>query len=157
VACELVAPGISSNSLFSFFEDATRPAALAPLRGLITVDATSMGGAKFTESLNMLLLWGTRSAGAFAQTLSLAAANGQRDPNANPHLKYVDTNSQGYGYVKINGTGVAATLVTINRPIVAPTDAGPGIKRTASFTIPKDDPNGMSDATFTGTKPFPLT
>jgi alkaline phosphatase D len=157
VACELVAPGISSNSLFSFFEDATRPAALAALRGLITVDATSMGGAKFTESLNMLLLWGTLSAGAFAQTLNLAVANSVRDPNANGHLRYVDTNSQGYGYVKINGTGVAATLVTINRPIVAPTDAGPGIKRTASFTIPKDDPHGMSAATFTGTKPFPLT
>src|SRR5437868_15347673 len=37
VACELVGPGISSNSLFSFFESATRLGSPA-LRGLVTVD-----------------------------------------------------------------------------------------------------------------------
>lgn len=158
VATELVAAGISSNSLFSFFEDATRPVALAPLRGLITVDATAMDGPRFTESLNMLLTWGTRSAGAYAQTLNLTVAQSQRaDATTNPHLRYVDTNSQGYGYAKINGTEVAASLITINRPIVAPTDNATGIKRTASFTIPKDDPGGMSLATVTGAKPFPMT
>lgn len=163
VATELIAPGVSSNSLFSFFESATRlppenppPEAIA-LRGLITVDATGQGGAKFTENLNLLLLHGTRSAGVFAQTLNLTAALNFSDPTANEHLKYVDTNAQGYGYLKVNGAQVAATLVTINRPIAAPSDAGPGIKRTASFTIPKDNPGGMSAATVTGTKPFPLT
>lgn len=158
VATELVAAGISSNSLFSFFEDATRPAALAALRGLITVDATANDGAKFTENLNMLLTWGTRSAGAFAQTRNLTVAGSQRDDaNANPHLRYVDTNAQGYGYAKITGAEVSASLVTINRPITAPSDSATGIKRTASFTIPKDNPGGMSQATVTGTKPFPLT
>jgi alkaline phosphatase D len=157
VATELVAAGISSNSLFSFFESATRPAALAQLRALLTVDATSAGGAKFTENLNMLILHGANSAGRYAQTLNLTAALAVADPNANAHLKYVDTNAQGYGYVKITGAQVAASIVTINRPIAAPSDAGPGIKRTASFTIPKDNPAGMSAATVTGTKPFPLT
>lgn len=159
VACELVAPGISSNSLFSFFEFATRSAPAA-LRSIITVDATAGGGAKFTENFNLLLRGGTKSAGAFAQTLSLdvAKSTGVFDPNANGHLKYADTNTQGYGYVKVGKDKVDATIVTINRPIVTPSGTtGPGVKRTASFTITKDDPNSMTAAAFTGTKPFPET
>jgi alkaline phosphatase D len=134
---------------------------------LITVDASAAGGAKFTENFNMLLLHGAKSAvtfvGALAQGVGLQAATqaalmaAAADPPVSPHLKYVDTNSQGYGYVKITGDQVAANLMTINRPIGKPSDAGPGIKRTASFTIPKDDPAGMTDAVVTGTKPFPLT
>ncbi|MEO7734523.1 MAG: alkaline phosphatase D family protein, partial [Kofleriaceae bacterium] len=164
VACELVAPGISSNSLFSFFELATR--AVDPgLRGLITVDASATGGAKFTENVNLLLLDGVQSAGTFAGAIAqgappafaLAAALGAADPNTNPHLKYVDSNAQGYGYAKITADQVAATIVTINRPITTPSTAGPGIKRTASFTIPANNAAGMTGPTVTGTKPFPLT
>jgi alkaline phosphatase D len=151
VACELVAPGISSNSLFSFFEFATRPPAPAGLRSLITVDA-SPAGAKFTENLNLLLLGGTASAAGFAQTHTVPPL----DPTANGHLKYADTNTQGYGYVKVTKDKIDATIVTINRPIVTPSSTtGPGIKRTASFTISKDDPASMTAAAFTGTKPFP--
>ena len=157
VACELVAPGVSSNSLFSFFEFATRTAPAA-LRGIITVDATAAQGAKFTENFNLLLRGGTRSAGAFAQTLSLDVANSVFDATANGHLKYADTNTQGYGYVKVGKDKLEATIVTINRPIVTPSSTtGPGIKRTANFTITKDDPASMTAATFTGTKPFPET
>jgi hypothetical protein len=158
VATELVAPGISSNSLFSFFEDATRSAP-ANLRGLITVDASAGGGAKFTENFNMLLLHGINAAGTYAVVKDIPTALGAVDPlnPANPHLTYADTNSQGYGYVKVTGAAVAATIVTINRPVATPGNAGPGIKRTASFTIPKDNPAGMTGPTFTGAKPFPVT
>jgi len=164
VACELVAPGISSNSLFSFFELATR--AVDPgLRGLISVDASATGGAPFTENVNLLLLDGVQSAGTFAGAiaqgappqLALAAALAAADPNTNPHLKYVDSNAQGYGYAKITADHIAATIVTINRPVTTATPAGPGIKRTASFTIPKNNPAGMTGPTLTGTPPFPLT
>jgi alkaline phosphatase D len=155
VAFELVAPGVSSNSLFSFFESATRVTPPS-LRSLITVDATP-GGAKFTENLNLLLLHGTISALTFAATKSLPAALSQSDPTSNPHLKYIDSNSQGYGYVKVTGTAVTASIMTINRPITTPTAAGPGIKRTASFTIPKDNPGAVTAPIVTGTKPFPLT
>ena len=158
VACELVASGISSNSLFSFFEFATRPPVPAALRGIITVDASASGGAKFTENFNLLLLDGTQSAGAFAQTQNLGVALSVADPTANAHLKYADTNTQGYGYIKVGKDKINATIVTINRPIVTPTGTtGPGVKRTASFTITKDDPKSMTAPTFTGTKPFPVT
>jgi alkaline phosphatase D len=155
VACELVAAGISSNSLFSFFESATRGAPPA-LRGLITVDA-SPAGAKFTENFNLLLLEGTIAAGAFAQNLAVIPQT--FDPTTNPHLKYADSNAQGYGYAQVTADAIKATIVTINRPIATPSSAtpSPGIKRTASFTIPKDNPAGMAGPVFTGTKPFPLT
>lgn len=162
VACELVAPGISSNSLFSFFEAASRAGDPA-LRALITVDATAAGGARFTENFNLLLRHGVNAAGTFAQAVAqvdsqtaLQLALGAADATVNPHLTYADTNTQGYGYAKITGDQVAASIVTINRPITMPADAGPGVKRTASFTIPKDNPAGMTGPDITGTKPFPL-
>jgi alkaline phosphatase D len=164
VAFEVVAPGISSNSLFSFFEAATRPPIPATLRGLITADATAGGGPKFAENLNMLLLNGTNSAGVFASqaatkpfATALANALSFSDAMTNPHLKYADTNAQGYGYVKATATALTATLVTINRPLTVPGAAGPGIKRTATFTVPKDNPGGATGPVLTGTKPFPLS
>lgn len=155
VATELVAAGIASNSLFSFFELATRTQP-PQLRGLITVNAQAASLPEFTENFNLLLSGGVNAAGTFAASLNLPAALQAADPNTNKHLKYVDTNAQGYGYVKFDATKAAAKIVTINRPIKDPTDAGPGIKRTASFTINKDKPGEMSAATFTGAKPFPL-
>jgi len=153
VACELVGAGVSSNSLFSFFKLATDG---QPLSALVTVDATSVGGAKFTENMNLLLRSGPLAAVTYQQTLDVNTANTQAIA-ANPHLKYVDTNTQGYGYAKISADKVEATIVTINRPITAASSAaGPGVKRAANFTIPKDNPAGMTDPVFTGTKPFPL-
>jgi len=153
VACELVGAGVSSNSLFSFFKLATDG---QPLSALVTVDATGAGGAKFTENMNLLLRSGPLAAVTYAGTLDVNAANNQAIA-ANPHLKYVDTNAQGYGYARISADKVEATIVTINRPITAASSAaGPGVKRAANFTIPKDNPAGMTDPVFTGTKPFPL-
>jgi alkaline phosphatase D len=163
VAAELVAAGISSNSLFSFYELATRT--VDPnLRALVTVDASATGGSSFTENLNLLITKGLLSAGTFAGAIgggadtatALAAANQAADATLNTHLRYVDTNAQGYGYAKVTATEITADLVTVNRP-VGPVSRPPGIKRTASFTIPKDDPGSMTAATVTGTKPFPLT
>lgn len=166
VATELITAGISSNSLFSFYESATRAAEVpASLRALVTVNASSKGGSAFTENLNMLLTKGLVSAGAYAQAIAtpnvtlaqaLGAANGQADPDANPHLRYADTNAQGYGYIQVTEAACKAQLVTVNRPVNDPT-VRPGVKRVASFTIPANDPGAMSTAQITGTKPFPLT
>lgn len=151
VACELVASGISSNSLFSFFLAATRGTANAPI---IFVDDSGTGGSRFTENMNLLLLGGTPAAIGYAQTRQIPPL----DPGANGHLKYADSNAQGYGYIKVNEDKVQATIVTIRRPIATPSGTtGPGALRTASFTIDKDNPASMTAATFTGTKPFPVT
>jgi len=162
VACELVGPGVTSNSLYSVFEFSTRPPVPEQLRSLVVVDASANGGTKFTENLNMLLLQGTAAAGTFAGNIAQGALIGdailaaaQVNTHPNPHLQYVDTNAQGYGYVKITADQVAASINTINRPIAAASDTPPGVKRTANITIPKDNPAGMV-TTVTGTKPFPM-
>jgi len=153
VVTELVAAGISSNSLFSFFEAATRGGD-PQLRGLVTVDTPT---ANFVENFNLLLLKGTTAAGTFAATKSLPAALGNAKAiEANQHLKYADTNTQGYGYVKITAAKVDAQIITINRPLTPPPAAGPGVKRTVSFSIPAGNAAGMTGPTVTGTKPFPL-
>jgi alkaline phosphatase D len=154
VATELIAAGVSSNSLFSFYETASRNVNPA-LRALVTVDASADGFSTYTENLNLLLLDGLFAASTFAQgsgPTRLSDALLASFPQ-NPHIRYVDTNAQGYGYVKVTATQIEGTLVTVERPI----NPSNRVKRTATFTIPKDDPAGMSTATITGTKPFPLT
>ncbi|HEX3765715.1 MAG TPA: alkaline phosphatase D family protein, partial [Kofleriaceae bacterium] len=161
VAVEFVGPGIASNSLLSFFRDATKNIPVPPgsppgtpaLVQLVATE-TAPGSGMFLDTLNLLLRQGTAAAGAFAATGSLAAAQSQA-VDANPHLSYIDTNAQGYGYVQVFPTRVVASIVTIQRPIQMPTTDGPGIKRTATFTVNAGDPTLISK--ITGTKPFPLT
>ncbi len=152
VATEFIAAGISSNSVFSFYEAATRAGVATAARGLISVDASGGGGSAFTENMNMLLLHGEISAQTFGNTRDKAMALAQSDRTINPHLKYADTNAQGYGVALFTATQCQATLTTVERPI----DNTPGIKRTASFTVPKDNPGGMTGPEMTGTPPFPM-
>jgi len=153
VAVELCAAGISSNSLFSFFEDAARGGNVSPqVRGLVTYDASGSGGSPFVENLNLLLLHGTASADKMHETNDLAMALALSDP-PNPHLKYADTNSQGFGVALVTATQVEGTLTTVNRPV---TSAAPAVLRTARFVVPKDNPGGMTGPVITGTPPHPF-
>jgi alkaline phosphatase D len=154
VAAELVTAGIASNSLFSFFEEAAR-AFPGPLQQIISFDASASGGPRFVENMNMLILHGQDSALAAAQGQSVEQAIALR-VDTNDLVKYADTNAQGYGLLSITADQAVGTLVTINRHIANPS-VSPGIKRTATFTIPKDNPAGMTGPVVTGTKPFPLT
>jgi alkaline phosphatase D len=154
VAVEFVGPGIASNSLLSFFYGAT--VSNPGLRALIAVDATAKGFTELTENFNLLLLGDTVAALTFANPASPAPPNVNHV--ANPHLKYVDTNSQGYGYIKVGPEKVEASIITINRPIQTPTaTTGPGVKRTAHFTVLANDPTTLTGINVTGTKPFPLS
>ena len=152
-AVELCAAGIATNSLFSFFEDATRSLD-GSLRTLVTYDASAMSSSPFTENVNVLLLHGLDAAVEAAATHSLPAILAKKDPTINPHLRYVDTNAQGFGLLTVAADQVTARLVTINRPI-EDDPAGPGILRSASFTITKDQTE-LAEPTITGSKPFPL-
>ncbi len=150
VGVELSVAGVSSNSLFSFYEEATRTVPV-DVRGLITYDASADGGSPFVENMNMLLQHGTASANEMANSNDLAAALALSDPNANPHLRYADTNSQGYGLLTVDGTQMVAELVTVGRPV----GGSPSVARRAAFTVPAGDPGALTDPEFTGTPPFP--
>jgi alkaline phosphatase D len=155
VAVELTAAGVTSNSLFSYYESASRGAIVpADVRSIVTFDATASGGPRFVENLNMLLRFGPAAARTMAQTNDLAMAMAAADGMTNTHLRYADTNAQGYGVALFTGTQVEAALVTIARPLVAATAS---VLRTATFTVAKDNPGAMAAPTITGTKPFPLT
>ncbi len=156
VAVEFIGPGISSNSLLSFFFAATT--STPQLNGLIAVE-TAPGSGKFTENFNLLLTKGTLAAATYAGTQNLNAALGVGDSNANAHLKYADTNSQGYCYIKVSADKVEASIITINRPIQTPSGTtGPGAKRTATFTVAAGSTDLTGPTFNTGdTKPFPLT
>ncbi len=152
VATEFIAAGISSNSVFSFYEGASRGGTASAARALITVDASAGGGSAYTENMNLLLVHGTNAAGTFAQTRDRTMALAASDRTINPHLKYADTNAQGYGVAKFTSTQVEVVLTTMERPI----DNSAAVKRTASFVVPKDNPGGMTGPELTGTRPFPL-
>jgi alkaline phosphatase D len=162
VAVEFVGPGITSNSLFSAFYAATITD--VQRNALIAANATSIGGSKFVENFNLLLRSGTLAAATYAATLDLPTAQSKADANANAHLKYADTNSQGYGYIKVGPEKVEASLITIKRPIQAPNaTVGPGVQRTARFTVLKEtDPPALIGPSFNDTdtrkdiRPFPL-
>ena len=154
VAVELIGAGVTSNSLFSYYEGAARGAGVpADVRSIVTYDASASGGPRFVENINLLLRYGTAAARTMATTNNLAMALAQRDPTANPHLKYADCNAQGFAVALFTAGQVEAELVTINRPVTATA----AVKRTARFTVPKDNPGGLTGPTVTGVKPFPLT
>jgi alkaline phosphatase D len=155
VAAELVTAGVASNSLFSFYQQAAVALNQDLLTRIITFDNSAGGGPRFEENLNMLLIWGKDAADKMATSKNLQMAFDER-ADVNPNLKYADTNAQGYGLLSITATQAVGKLVTVNRPISNAGQAS-GIKRTATFTIPKDNPGGMTGPEITGTKPFPLT
>ncbi len=156
VATEFVAAGISSNSVFSFFESAVRSQP-QPLKDLITFDDTQFGGTlKLQNNLNTLLRYGANAAIAGATSGSIDDIEAARDATVNPHLVFADCNAQGYGLMDVSSAGVETTLVTINRPIVDTGEAGPGILGTATFQVDVDDPASLSGPVLSGTKPFPM-
>ncbi len=155
VVAEFVTAGISSNSLFSFLVLATREQP-AQLQRLISYDSTMLGGTdRFANNANVLFIHGTASAIEAASSNSIPAIEAAKDLEVNPHLRFVDTNAQGYGLMTVTSSEITATLVTVNRPIDGA--AMPGIKGTATFTLQKDDLASLDGPVFTGEKPFPFT
>ena len=153
IATEFIVAGVSSNSLFSFYESASRGAIVpADVRAIVTYDASGIGGSRFVENMNLLLVHGTTAANKMAMTNDRAMALALSDRTINPHLVYADTNAQGYGTVLVTATQAEVTLTTVARPI----GGEAAVKRRARFVVPKDNPAGMTGPMLDGTPPFPL-
>lgn len=157
VMVEFVAGGISSNTMFSFYEGATR--GVAQVHKFIAFDNSATGGAKLERNLNAGLIWGTAAAGVAADTGDLAKAAAAKVP-VNTHLRYADTDARGYGILRITGDKVVAQLITVPAPIVDTGTTGPAVKTKATWTVSPTAAGqrpSLGQPTIEGKKPFPLT
>jgi alkaline phosphatase D len=167
VMVDIATAGLASNSQFhevggSF--DAAVPDNLRefvePIKRTFMYDSTKLGGTdKAVVNLNTLIRYGSKAANVAADTHDLKKIEAARDPKVNAHLRYADARANGYGLVRVDGQGVAATLVTIERSFKALGEESPGIRGTATFTVPRAetfDEVALSEPALTGKKPFPL-
>lgn len=167
VIIDLATSALSSSSQFSEVAgafDSGVPEALASVaasvRKLIVYDSTSMGGqSKAVPNLNTLIRYGGRAADEAAATHDLARIEAARDPNVNPHLRYVDSHANGYGIAHVQADKIEATLVTVQRSFTPLGKESPGIRGRAKFTIPHVAAFAdlaLAEPELIGTKPFPL-
>lgn len=108
---------------------------------------------------HMTMLQGSLSSIAYQRTDSLTLANWLGPNEANPGLRYVDTQSNGYGLVSVTADTLTVELVSMG-DITAPFDAPPEAHHRARFTLPIWNPEQgpqLQGPEFTGTAPFPFS
>jgi len=175
---EVVCAGISSRSQFSVVEEFTRienPNELErSIRSLITYDAVDATETMTTplsspqasspkstriNNLNNTLLNGVQSGLVAARTNANSDIQQLRNPLVNGHLKYIDTDANGYGLATVTGENISVELLSITTVTVDSDISDPEVKRTATFTIPKTDLAGtatISEPRIHGSPPFPF-
>lgn len=161
VMTEFTAGSITSETIFATtaLDAIGIPATSDP----IVYDATTPSPPQnFIENLNAATLYNTDAALAAAATMdagsiakaAIEAARGMY-PDKSPFVKYIDTNSKGFGRAKITANNVQVSIVTIDDPFTVV----PSVKRTANFVVPKvnaGDLPQLQGPEFTGTKPWPV-
>jgi len=165
VATEFVCAGISSVSMFdavSQISERENPSENEQLlQRLIHYEVTdgNSGQKVVVNNLNNTLLNGALSGLAAAETHSLAEIIAAKNDAVNKHLKYVDTDAQGYALVGLTENLLNVSLITIRGINQDTAGLSPGIKRTARFSVPSSADAGgvdVSDPQIEGTPPFPL-
>ena len=68
-------------------------------------------------TMNLLLNHGVRSALAYAESGDLATAHAVRNPDAAPHLTFVDMGGHGYATVRVDAERMVTDFVCVPRPI----------------------------------------
>jgi len=167
VIADFAVAGVSSNSQWSAVAAVIQGAVPPELAGfiepvvkLITYDATKLGGKeKAVVNLNTLIRYGSTAANVAADTNDLEQIEEARNADVNPHLRYVDTHSHGYGLAHVTADKFNVQLVTITRSFTDLGTKSPELRRVATFEVPRVDK--VSDLTLAepdieGTKPFPL-
>lgn len=159
VGAEFSVCGISSTSVFHAL--ASIVGADDALRPLVTFDARPFGGSNpLMENLNTTFLYGSRAAVAAAQTGSNENLPALRNPNQNPHLRYVDAAAYGIAVAEFDAEKVQNTFLVLHRPDQAEPKEGQ-LRRKAVLHMPAIQASGAAgpDLTLTsieGDPPFPL-
>lgn len=157
-AIEFSVTGISSTPVFRSFSNSVKPD--NPTRPLLVAEGDKLGkpGEMFAN-MNVTLRYGTRAALEVARTGDVAAGRALANPKQNSHLRYVDTDSNGYGLLRLDGNGAVAELVTVASAKKAYGKDGAPIRRTARFTIApwaKNAVPALAEPSVEGEKPFGL-
>ncbi len=152
VAVEFLGAGISSEPLFPGVERASRSNSV--FHSICTFDA----GDGPVENWNLAMLGGSLTALVRSWTWGFIA-EAFWNASINPGLKYVDSNSNGYGLLRADAGRVQASLVTIVNPATDYGPKGAPILRTASFTVrawkPGETPQ-VHGPVFSGRPAFPF-
>jgi len=146
IGCEYSVCGISSPSLFSAM--AGFVAEDDPLRPLVVHDGR--------PTLNLTFLGGAAASATYAQTGDVEAARAATNPLQNPHLRYCDSEANGYGIVHLEGDVARVELVTVEPPVADRGGEGAPVLRVARFEQRAGDPGALAAPTVEGTAPFPL-
>jgi alkaline phosphatase D len=151
-AVEFLGAGISSETLFPIVERASRD------NSVFHSICTFEGSEGPVENWNLALLGGAMTALVRSWTWGFVA-DAFWNAAINPGLKYVDSNSNGYGLLRADAGRVQARLVTIANPTVDYGPSGAPILRTADFTVrawKSGEAPQVYGPVFTGRPAFPF-
>jgi len=155
-AIEFATCGISSFTMFSGAERFTREPG-DPFRPLVVAEAED---GSIIENFNQTLLRGVRSSLATSYTGSDTLAGWLDNDVANPYLRYLDTNANGYVVLTVREDGLTGEIVTVTRADTQSDSAMPAqVQRRAVLTAVPWQPGGTPELTepvFEGKPPFPF-
>ncbi|MEQ1754170.1 MAG: alkaline phosphatase D family protein [Micropepsaceae bacterium] len=129
VAVEFATAGISSEPVFGGAVRASTGSSV--FHSIVTYQS----GNEVVENMNLALLGGVNAAIVRSWTGSSWLSDAFWNERASPGLKYVDTNSNGYGVMSVNAGRIEANLVTIENPEKDYGPQGSPIVRKAKFTL----------------------
>ena len=129
VAVEFAVAGISSESVFGGAVRASKGNSV--FHSIVTYQS----GDEVVENMNLAMLGGVNAAIARSWTGSSWISDLFWSDQANPGLKFVDTNANGYGMLNVNAGRVEANLVTVENPEKDFGPQGAPILRKAKFTL----------------------
>lgn len=119
--------------------------------------ATEVDG-QVAETWNMSLCQGVLASLAYDKTGLKGVANWLGPSSANPGLSYIDTNSNGYGLARFDGSQCEVELVTVVAPLEDSDSQGSHILRRARFKLLNWEAGQQATLVgpdFEGQPPFP--
>jgi alkaline phosphatase D len=126
------------------------------LRALTTFDDPRFGPR--VEVLNLTFVDGAAAARALTSGSEIDVVLRLADPDHNRHLRYVDSNANGYGLASVDGERLRVDLVTVPAPLEDAGSEGSPIVRHARFELPSATEVGaaqLAGPRFEGRPPFP--
>ncbi len=155
-ALEFATSGISSLSMFSGAEQITRKPG-DPFRPMVVIDGPD---GEIIENFNLLLMSGARAALARNMTGSDTLSGWLADETANPYLKYMDTNANGYILLTLTADEISAQITTVENANTSQTSSDAAkVLRRATMRAPRwagGTAPTLSGPEFQGTPPFPF-